>query len=105
MSKLVQRYDDELLTPTEPELASLKEKEREIPFLIKVLSHAVRENKALIDALEERLKKVANQAQVYEPEDPKPDCYTLMGSELKDLVIQMRTNNQYISSMLEGLEI
>jgi hypothetical protein len=55
--------------------------------------------------LEERLKKVANQAQVYEPEDPKPDCYTLMGSELKELIVQIRTNNQYISSMLEGLEI
>jgi hypothetical protein len=87
------------------EQATLKEKEREIPFLIKVMNHAIRENRDLVHALAGRLEKVANQTQLHETEDPKPDCYTLMGAELKELIIQVRTNNQYVSSMLEGLEI
>ena len=105
MNRRLQLYDDELLTPSAPEQAILKEKEREIPFLIKVMSQAIRENNDLVHALEGRLEKVANQTQVTEPEDPKPDCFTLMGAELKELIMQTRTTNQRIASMLEGLEI
>lgn len=85
--------------------ATLKEKEYEIPYLIRAMSCSVRENTALIHTLAGRLEKVTNQTPVNETEDPKPNHYTLMGTELRELIIQVKTNNQYIASILEGLEI
>lgn len=100
-----QYSDTQSISKGKREESTLKEKEREIPLLLKVMSYTVQENSSIIKTLQERLMCVSRPIQFPEMEDPRPECFTSMGAEFKGILIQLRTNNQLLSCMLEGLEI